>query len=91
MIQEDIPQPHSAHRCREQPRRHYPMEAIALKAVFSNHLTERDCARCKNRMDLVTTIQPLFGQPGPTAFLCSRCGRADSVLSATLSLDTSSR
>jgi DNA-directed RNA polymerase subunit RPC12/RpoP len=38
------------------------------------------CTRCKNRMDLVATIQPWGHQPGLNAYACTTCGHTDSEL-----------
>jgi hypothetical protein len=45
--------------------------------------TEPQC--CKQRMDLVATIQPFEGQLGLHAYACSTCGRTDSRIIAPLS------
>ena len=38
------------------------------------------CRRCKNRMDLVATIQPMGIEPGLNAYACGICGHMDSEL-----------
>ena len=42
------------------------------------------CRRCKTRMDLVATIQPMGIQPGLNAYACTACGHTDSELIASL-------
>jgi len=38
------------------------------------------CRRCKARMDLVATIQPMGIHPGLHAYACTTCGHTDSEL-----------
>lgn len=40
------------------------------------------CRRCKSRMDLVATIQPMGNEPGLNAYACTTCGHTDSELIA---------
>jgi hypothetical protein len=41
------------------------------------------CRRCKSRMDLVATIQPIGKVPGLNAYACTTCGHTDSELIAS--------
>jgi hypothetical protein len=38
------------------------------------------CKKCGVKMGMVADIPPLGKEPGLRAFLCDRCGAADSVL-----------
>jgi hypothetical protein len=59
-----------------------PHGGRAVEEAFPSGSIDLNCARCKNRMDLVATIHPFCDQPGLTAHICPKCGHADSFLTA---------
>ncbi len=38
------------------------------------------CKRCNKGMEAVATIAPMSGGPGLVAFMCQKCGAAQSIL-----------
>jgi transcription elongation factor Elf1 len=38
------------------------------------------CKRCGHTVEVVTSVMPMGGNPGVFAWVCPRCGAADSVL-----------